>query len=1163
MRKQYILLLLLLFGATLGASAQGTSVSLTAPDTVCYGVTVDFDTANTVLPSGSFSWTLQTATDPSATFERLDTINGLPLQITDTASRYYRIALYDSSAMQYVYSDTVYVHVLPPFDAGHIIGPATVCYGAVPDSIRMDIYPNHQDSLSYQWQEQLGTSPWVDVIAVPSLRVSHVTDTTCQPTVLENPENRYRLIVTDNVCNVSDTTNVHLIEVLPEFTMGTVSASQSICPGATPDSLIASGFSGGDNSFTYQWQYSTENGNWTDIDGAESITLTTGPLTVDHWYRIKAANATCATTLTSAAVQVHVFSRMIPPAIITLDTTICKNTTVTLSATPATSEQGNPVTHHWQYRALGYTEWTTVDGVFANSYTTDFLTITTEFRVMAFTSCDTIYSDSVRINVLPVFNPGTIRALVDTVCFGQIWDTIRFSEEPSGCLGNIAYTWQHRAIGGSWINDGLGGMEYITGSEMDDETVAGSGYEYRAEVMNECGQGFTNVDTIHLRARLSVVGTIGMPNALCYGDTLGTLTVNAQYGSGQYSYQWQDSTVGGTTTWSNFGTDSNTVVYGLPVYDSMWFRVQVTDRVCPETVTSSRLLKVYDTLVGPHIALPAVDTLCYNTALDTALYLDTLPTGDNGLYKYFWEWKTAADTVWTSSPVSPTSYNAGNLETTTTFRVKAIPTSGICGYRYSTNEITINVLEPLQPGTLAATDTLLCHHTSDILFFDTLPSGADGLYSFLWQSSADSVDFDTLVVTTLADSLATPPLDSSIYYRVIVKNDRCGEVVTNTVAVRVLEPLVVSTISVSYPGPSDSTTIPVTCYGTAPDFTFHGNTTQIHGASGDYTYCWQSSDDDVVYDTVANGTTPTAGYAYAPDTLYKNTWFRLAVTDSLCGTDYTNSIMVLVHDLPKKPTLGGDTAYLCSSDNYVRYWVAPEENIEYNWIPGTGGTVQGNGDSSAVYIQWSSSVDSVILSLWLRDTVTSCSRTVTFDAIPIDTTHTAPDTTTIRIKKGANILICRDDNANAHYEWGYTDRSTGEDYFIPNSDCRYYRLSDTVDLDRYDYFVIVRYGDIPCKTRSYYIPGAPESNSASSDELHLVVSPNPSFGEVFYTLDADIPGAYTLSVYDAVGQLLFTQDCNDYVRDLPVRVGQNLRQGIYVVAVTTNNRVVSQKIIVK
>lgn len=1159
MRKQYILLLLLLFGATLGASAQGTSVSLslTATDTLlCNRGDVSFNVADTVLPA-SYSWILQTATDPSATFVRLDTINGLPLQIADlTQSRYYRIALYDSSAMQDVYSDTVYVHVLPPFNAGHIIGPATVCYGAVPDSIRMDIYPNHQDSLSYQWQEQLGTSPWVDVIAVPSLRVSHVTDTTCQPTVLENPENRYRLIVTDNVCNVSDTTNVHLIEVLPEFTMGTVSASQSICPGATPDSLIASGFSGGDNSFTYQWQDSTENGNWTDIDGAESITLTTDPLTVDHWYRIKAANATCATTLTSAAVQVHVFSRMIPPAIITLDTTICKNTTVTLSATPATSEQENPVTHHWQSRALGSTEWTTVDGDFANSYTTDSLTVTTDFRVMAVTTCDTVYSDSVRINVLPRFKPGTIYALVDTVCYGQTGDTIRFDVAPSGCKGAIIYSWYRRAINGSWPTDPIFyDSTYVTGTEMD---VAGSGYEYRVKVENVCGMAFSDTVSIHVRDTLRVNGTIGMPNpnpnALCYGDTLGTLTVNAQYGSGQYSYQWQDSTVGGTTTWSNFGTDSNAVVYGLPVYDSMWFRVQVTDRVCPEAVTSSRLLKVYDTLVGPHIALPAVDTLCYNTALDTALYLDTLPTGDNGLYKYFWEWKTAADTVWTSSPERyPTYYNAGNLETTTTFRVKAIPTSGICGYRYSTNEITINVLEPLQPGTLAATDAQLCHHTSDILFFDTLPSGADGLYSFLWQSSADGEIFDTLVVTTLADSLVTSPLDSSIYYRVIVRNELCNEsVLTNTVAVRVLEPLVVSTISVD--------TTPVTCYGTAPDFTLHGNTAEIHGASNVYTYCWQSSVDSVAYDTASGNSTYED---YVPETLYANTWFRLAVTDSLCGTDYTNSIMVLVHDLPMIPSLGGDTAQLCASSAMVRYWVAAEDAVSYQWSSAYADTMA-HADSSVVYLHWASLTDTVSLTLTLTDNLTGCVNTVTFDDIAIDTTNQAPPATEIKIKKGAGILICKEDFEGATYQWGYTVRATGEDHLFANSNSRYFQLPEGIDTTGCDYFVDVWYPRAPdCKTRSYYIPGAPESNSASSDELHLVVSPNPSFGEVFYTLDADIPGAYTLSVYDAVGQLLFTQDCNDYVRDLPVRVGQNLRQGIYVVAVTTNNRVVSQKIIVK
>lgn len=767
-------------------------------------------------------------------------------------------------------------------------------------------------------------------------------------------------------------------------------------------------------------------------------------------------------------------------------------------------------------------------------------------------------SDTLQVVVLAPFTVGRIASDVDTVCHGQMGDTIRFVEQPDGYHGALSYSWTRTALGSQ--TGILSGTDtfYVTGTEMR-SLVGVEGYAYRVEVHSLCGNRWTDYDTIILRASLEP-GIILSPVAICAGSIPADLTLSRQFSGGDnvFSYQWQDSTASDTVWNDILGADSTVCHYVTPLYDSVWYRLRAYNALCDTTLmTAPKLLRVYDTLTAPHIALLEEDTVCYGTQLVDPLTVDTLSSGSIGFYTYEWEQLIDGDSVWTTIPASNiTSYAPDTLFVTASYRVKV--TSGVCGSRYSSNTVTVNVLPQAVAGSIVPVDTTLCFHSSLVLSLDTMPAGADGNFGFLWQMSADSVHFDSIPTSQQGDVQYEAFFDSSMFYRVLVTNERCQlSLPTNIVRVGVYDSLTVNPVNYSFFG---TDTIGVTCYGHAPDFSFVSSTPIATGGSGRYGYLWQSSTDDSVY--VAARGDNTDGYAYVPPVLYEDVWFRLMVSDSLCGHSVSNSLPIQVFDLPEVPVLGGDTAHLCASSNFVRYWVAPDTNMNYRWSSVYADVID-HADSSVAYVRWSSLLDTVSLTLDVTEKVHGCTRSVTFDSIHIDTVNHAPDTTTVVIKRGAGILICKEDSTAAHYQWGFTHRATGVDTLFADSDIRYYRLPDILDTVGRDYFVIVWYAATPmCQTRSYLVSSA-DVAPASGKAIHLTVAPNPSLGEVYYMLDDDIEGPYTLSVYDAVGQILFSQDCDNYVRNIPVRLGRQLRQGIYVVAVTTNDRVVSQKIIVK
>jgi hypothetical protein len=87
---------------------------------------------------------------------------------------------------------------------------------------------------------------------------------------------------------------------------GSIGLDQPICNGHTPKQFEIISPSGGNGSYTYQWQQSPDNVNWTDISEEKGTTYYPPALmTSDTYYRRNVTS--CSTTESSNAVKIKIY----------------------------------------------------------------------------------------------------------------------------------------------------------------------------------------------------------------------------------------------------------------------------------------------------------------------------------------------------------------------------------------------------------------------------------------------------------------------------------------------------------------------------------------------------------------------------------------------------------------------------------------------------------------------------------------------------------------------------------------------------------------------------------------------------------------------------------------------------------------------------------------
>jgi gliding motility-associated-like protein len=352
-----------------------------------------------------------------------------------------------------------------------------------------------------------------------------------------------------------------------------------ICTATSADpSLIKGSIPTGSGPFTYQWQISTDNNLFTnvnetgpDYDPAFLITKTT------YFRRIVAGGSctagTASNVITVAVTPAPVNTIATPPAI----TSFCGPGDPALIS--GSSMPGTGYDIQWQLSTDNVT-FTDISGVNTINYDPLPITVTTYYRrIITAPGCAVSPpSNVVIINIyraIVINNNSITQPVPATFCSASADPSVINGSTPSGGTGNFTYQWQ-------MSTDNINFTDITGAAALSinyDPTVINATTYYRRVVSSNCSVPLiSNVITITVTPAVGN-NTLTAPASTSFcGPAFGGDITGTSAGGAGYSYQWQQSTDNATftdITWAN-GLTYNTGLVSTTTY----YRRLVTGGSC-------------------------------------------------------------------------------------------------------------------------------------------------------------------------------------------------------------------------------------------------------------------------------------------------------------------------------------------------------------------------------------------------------------------------------------------------------------------------------------------------------------------------------------------------------------------------------------------------------
>ncbi|MFT3822916.1 MAG: DUF6443 domain-containing protein [Chitinophagaceae bacterium] len=697
--------------------------------------------------------------------------------------------------------------------------------------------------------------------------------------------------------------------VYGQLTVGTVSpSSQTISSGSTPTSLSATTTTGGfsSTSYSFQWQYSTDGTNWTNIAGATSGTgYSPGALTVTTYYRLYAIGDfpmwdgySNTATITITAPDPLTGGTITPGT-----TTIQSGDEVNYSGTAATGGNGT-YNYQWQSSANNST-WSNISGATSQNYILTSVTASVYIRRAVTSNSVTEYSNVSTVTVVPVLQGGTISPSSATIYYNTS-PGLLIGSTPTGGVGDYRYEWKYSTDGSAWSTiAGANSQHYTPGN------LTATSY-FKRTVYSGTFSATSNIATITVIPQITPGSITPATLSINYNTSPGQLTgTSASGGNGTITLQWQVST--DNNTWTNIsGATSATYTPGS-LTAITYYRRQATSGGF-SVYSNIAAITVYPVLGGGSIT-PAIADVYYNTS--PGQLTGSSATGGDGVYAYQWE-SSFDNSYWTAiSGAASISYTPGNLSVKTYFRRK-VTSNGVSAYSSTS---VVRVFQQILPGTISPSSASINYNTSPGTLSSTSPSGGNGSFTSQWQSSADNSGWTDIAGAT-SGNYTPGNLIATTYFRKQVASGGYT-VSSNTATITVYPELQPGTVS---PGTLSiaSGTNPGQLSGTAAT-----------GGNGSYSYQWQTSPDNGSWTNISGATSQH----YTPGSITATTYYRRSVTSNTV-TAYSNVSAVIVYATLDPGALSPATL-----------------SINYNTSPGLlSGTTPSGGSGSFTY-QWQSSAD--------------------------------------------------------------------------------------------------------------------------------------------------------------------------------------------------------------
>jgi len=592
-------------------------------------------------------------------------------------------------------SSTITVNVTNAISNNTITADQTICAGTNPTSLT-GTPTGGTGSFIYQWEFSTnGGASWSNV-------TSGGTSLSYNPGLISTTTT-YRRQVSSGACN--STSNSITITVVPSLANTGIGSPQTICQGSPVALLTGQLPTGGNGSYSYQWESSNNNSTWSTILGATLQDYQPTAINSTTYFRRRVTSGVCNVVSSSVAV-------VVTPALsnntISSDQTICIGSSAnTITGTSVVGGSGT-LTYQWQLSTDNGTSWVNVPLNGNNSsYNPGAISASTSYRrIVSSGACTLISGNTITITVLPALTNFSI-STDQQICEGNP-TALLVGQLPTGGNGSYTYQWESSTNNSTWNT--------ITGTNTKDyqPPVLTTTTYYRRRVTSGACSVLSPTVTITIYNNPNAGTLSASVINVCQGATV-SISTSGVIGVIQ---KWQyNLTPADNNTWIDVIQTSNTVSF-TNVQNSFGVRVVVKQSgSCTNEAIS---------------AVTQVNTSPTTVAGVTSGNATVCITGNSGTINLSgqtgsvirWEGSTNNGSSWTTVNNTTTSLNYLNLTTTTLYR--AVVQSGVCPQVNSTAS-TITVVPAVTPSN-AGIDQRLCNQTQ-VTLNGNAPSFGTGVWS--------------------------------------------------------------------------------------------------------------------------------------------------------------------------------------------------------------------------------------------------------------------------------------------------------------------------------------------------------------------------------------------------------------------------------------------------
>jgi RHS repeat-associated protein len=652
------------------------------------------------------------------------------------AKTYFRRKVVCGSEAQY--SNVITVNVFPQLIISNIVSPVStsINYNTSPGIIIGTTVSGGGCSGAYQykWYKSTDGSTFTEVALTKDYSSPALTNTIY-----------YKQMVS---CGTENTiTNTINIVVYPQLIAGSISpTTQTINYNTVPTSLTGIAAYGGNSSYTYSWELSTDNINWTPVSGATSISYSPSTLTVTSYYR---------RSVTSNGVKLYTNTSIVNvnPPLTAGGSIIPSSISINYNSSPGLLDCSNPVgggplyDYQWQY-SIDNTSWSNITNATSTDYTPGNLTSTTYFRRVATSNGTSMNSSTTVVYVYPILQSGNITPGATSINYNTAPG--QFSANPSGGNGTYTYQWQVSSNNSSWSNITGAGMQTYNAGNLVANTY------YRVIITSNAVTVTSNNIMITIYGQLSP-GIVN-PSILNinYNTSPGALTLSPTGGNGVYSYQWQSSS--DNSFWTNIsGATSAGYTPGNLIVD-IYYRAIITSNGLT-AFSEGTFVNVYPQLQAGSI-YPASQSVALNAGAQAMVGNGIV--GGNLTYSYIWQKSTNGGSTWSDiTNATNLGYEPGVVTSNTLYRIK-VTSNGVLAY----SDPSI-VQVQITGGVISASVSPVDYNGSSTLTSIVAATNGScaGSYLYQWQRSINETDWINIPSPALSSITATS------YYRRKVK---CG-----------------------------------------------------------------------------------------------------------------------------------------------------------------------------------------------------------------------------------------------------------------------------------------------------------------------------------------------------------------------------------------------------